>query len=180
MNALIPILGVIGLGLVTSNSSSSKKIKKSKVKKEDSKYDVKLNDQNILKYYSKDPIKLSTIPSIFDNFTDSYKKYYQESFIFIVPELAVSIWSDALILMQSQPDKYIAATKKDADVITKELLMKYASDVYWKEGLIPYIYGSPFFNVWTSTNYLIRIAYALLTDVDPNSNYAPGNIMTTF
>lgn len=190
MKSSLPLILIGVAALVYSKSNSSKKpsVKKEDVKEDTSDYedfpdeiDQKINEENIYKYYSKNPLYLNTVPAIFNDFDDTYKSYYdpngesgnEKAFILITPALAEQSWNYAKSLMINQPDLYPGNTPKSVDAITKEILLKFSPDVYWKEGLIPYAWATPFAYTWTSVNYLVKLAYAVINNL--HIDHAPGS-----
>lgn len=179
------IVGVAGLFL-----ANRKPIKSSLVSNKDtSKYEdfppdvnVKLNEENIYKYFSKTPILIKNIPAIYSDLNLNLQVYLdpqsefgnEKSYIFINPELAVQAWQFARTLLINYPTQFSGKTNKEAENVTKSILLKFAPDVYWSEGLIPYKYGSAFTYVWMSVTWLVRIAYADLNNL--NQDTIPASV----
>lgn len=190
MKSALPLL-VLGAAalLYSQNTKTSKKSSPKKDTSDDtSEYedfpmevDKKINEENIHKYYSKNPLYLNTVPAIFNDFNDVYKSYYdpqgqsgnENAYVLINPMLAEQAWNYAKILMINQPDIYSGKSAKDADLVTREILMKFSPDVYWKEGLTPYAWATPFAYVYASVSYLVRLAYAVINNLD--IIFAPGS-----
>ncbi len=189
---IAPTSLIIGLGgLFLINKSLNKPVStKSSIKSvEDNPYEefpknvnVKINEENIFKYYSKTPIFIKTIPDIFNDLSGNLKDYYdpnsefgnEKSFILINPDFAIKVWNYAKVLLINYPDKYSGKTAKDANLVNKEILLKFAPDVYWKEGFLPYAYHSIFFYVWVSVGFLVRVAYGMINNL--NQDFVPSGI----
>ena len=143
---------------------------------------VKLNDENIYKYFSKTPILIKNIPAIYSDLNLNLQVYLdpqsefgnEKSYVFINPELAVQAWQFARTLLINYPTQFSGKTNKEAGDVTKAILTKFAPDVYWAEKLAPYAYKSAFTYVWTSVTWLVRIAYADLNNL--NQDTIPANI----
>ena len=171
---------ILGAGLaVTLLSKPKTKVKK--VNNENPPLDApKINEENIYKYYSKDPVCIKDIPFIYTSLNDMLKDYYdpqsengiEKAYIYLQPDFASAIWSTLPILFEQG---YMGDDKLEADKTTKKVLIDLAGDVYWKEGLVPYIAYSPFYYVWVSVNYLIRISWVNYTKIN-DVNYVPGSI----
>lgn len=190
MKSTIPLLiGAFAL-LYSKSSKTSKKSsgKSSDSNKDTSEYedfpdevDKKINEENIYKYYSKNPLYLNTVPAIFNDFNDVYKSYYdpngqmgnEKAYLLINPVLAEQVWNYAKVLLINQPNVYNCKTGKEADLASKEIAIKFMPDVYWKEGLAPYAWGTPFQAVYVSINYLVRLACAVINNLD--IDFAPGS-----
>lgn len=185
MKSSLPLLliGAAALLYSKSNNSSKKSSQKDTSEYEDfpNEVDQKINEENIYKYYSKTPLYLNMVPAIFNDLDDTYKSYYdpkgdsgnEKAFILITPALAEQSWNYAKSLMINQPNLYPGNTQKSLDEITKEILLKFSPDVYWKEGLIPYAWATPFAYTWTSVNYLAKLAYAVINNL--HIDHAPGS-----
>lgn len=164
-----------------TSSKSTKTTKPSEDLYEDfpDEVDQKINEENIYKYFSKNPLYLNTVPAIFNEFNDVYKSYYdpnmgnKNAYVLINPMLAEQTWNYAKSLMINQPDVYSGKTGMEADKVAKEVLLKFSPDVFWKEGLTPYAWGTPFAYTYASINYLVRLAYAVINNL--NIDYAPGS-----
>lgn len=188
MKSAFPLLLIAGaLYLSQSGKSSSKKsTKDSKDSKEDSsqyedfpdEVDKKINEENIYKYFSKNPLYLNTVPIIFADLTDIYKSYYdpntgnKNAYLLINPDFAGQVWGYAMTHVPWKAD-VPNFTAMEADKVAKEILMKFSPDVYWKEGLTPYAWATPFAYTYASVNYLVRLAYAVINNL--NIDYAPGS-----
>ena len=179
------LLGAAAL-LYSKGGKTSSKSTKTDSNKDTSEYedfpneiDKKINEENIYKYVTKDPVYLNTVPAIFGDFNDEYKSYFdpkvgnEKAFILINPALAEQAWNYAKVLMINYPNMYSAKDGKEADKVSREIAIKFMPDVYWKEGLAPYGWGTPFQKVYVSINYLVRLAYAVINNL--NIDYAPGS-----
>ena len=187
MKLALPLVGLSAIYLLSQRVKPNS-LKSSKLKPVEDDEDLpdnintKINEENIFKYYSKSPILIKSIPFIFDDLNDDLKVYYdpqsefgnEKSYVFINSDLAKQVWGYAKTLLGNYPKEYSGKTNKEADVVTKAILLKFAPDVYWKEGLTPYIYQSAFWYVWASTTFLVRIAYADLNNL--NQNFVPALI----
>lgn len=185
MKSTLPLLlaGLGGLLFVSSSSKpSAKKVVSKKLPVEDPyeefppDVNVKINEDNIYNYFSKDPVYLKNIPDIWNDLNPNLKAYYtdwntEKSFIRINPVFAVKIYNYAKVLLINYPEKYTGENSKDAQLVTKEILLKFASDVYWKEDIHPYGYKSAFYYVWVSVTFLVRLAWANIND-----KWVPGEI----
>lgn len=124
--------------------------------------DRKKNDENILKYYAVTAQYIAENEPVFIALTPNLQKFVkdQEVFVMIPTEKTNEIYTLAeLILLQKyKAQKEIYNNMKIVDDITQELLQTLAADVYWKERLIPYQFGSPFQVVWSGTNELVKLA----------------------
>lgn len=172
MKNLLPLLGIGLAGVYLTNKKS--KTKSSSKNKDEIKYEdfpdnvnVKINEENIFKYYSKTPILIKDIPSIYSNLNLNLQVFLdnEKSYIYITPKLAEETWKHAKELLSNYSNQFSGKTIKDADVVTKSILLKFAPDVYWSEGLAPYVYKSAFSYVWISVNWLVRLAYADLNNL---------------
>lgn len=191
MKSALPLL-ILGAAALLY-SQNSKPVKKSTPKKDTSEEDTseypdfpdeidkKINEENIYKYYSKNPLYLNTVPAIFNDFDDIYKSYYdpkgqsgnENAYLLITPAFAEQAWNYAKVLMINQPNIYSGKNAKEADLVTREILMKFSPDVYWKEGLTPYAWATPFAYVYASVSYLVRLAYAVINGLP--IDHAPGS-----
>jgi hypothetical protein len=183
MKSSLPLLlaGLGGLLIVSSGKSPNKKaISKKSAEDPYEEFppdvNVKLNQDNIYHYYSSEPVWLKNIPEIFGDLNPNLIEYYnkwntEKSFIRINPVFAVQVYNYAKVLLINNPQKYIAKTSKEAEVLTKEILLKFSPDIYWKEGLIPYVYKSAFYYVWVSVTFLVLLAWANINDL-----WVPGEI----
>lgn len=189
MKSALPLLAIGAAALLYSRGgkASSKKSSK-KIEEDTSEYeklpdeiDQKINEENIYNYYNKNPLYLNNVPAIFNDLNDVYKSYYDpkgemgndQAYIMITPMLAEQAWNYAKVLMINQPEIYPGKTQKDRDLITKEILLKFSPNVYWKEGLAPYAWATPFYYVYRSVNYLVQLAYATINNLD--IDFAPGS-----
>lgn len=179
------IVGAIGAFFLNKKSPKSSTSSNKNVDKwEDFPPDVnvKINDENIFKYYSKTPTLIKNIPFIYSDLNLNLQVYLdpqsefgnEKSYVYITPELAQQAWGFAKTLLGNYPQQFSGKTNKEAEAVTKSILLKFAPDVYWSEGLIPYKYGSAFTYVWMSITWLVRIAYADLNNL--NQDFIPGNI----
>lgn len=179
------IVGVAGLFLANRKpAKSSSASNKDANTYEDFPADVnvKLNDENIYKYFSKTPILIKNIPAIYSDLNLNLQVYLdpqsefgnEKSYVYINPELAVQAWQFAKTLLINYPTQFSGKTNKEAGDVTKAILTKFAPDVYWAEKLAPYTYGSAFTYVWASVTWLVRIAYADLNNL--NQDTIPANI----
>lgn len=182
---MLPILGIGLAGLYLANKpKTSVKPKKDVEKYEDFPNDVnvKLNEENIFKYYSKNPTLIKNIPFIYTDLNLNLQVYLdpqsefgnEKSYVYITPELAQQAWGYAKTLLGNYPNEFSGKTNKEAEAVTKAILLKFAPDVYWSEGLIPYKWGSAFTYVWMSVTWLVRIAYADLNNL--NQDFIPASI----
>lgn len=176
-------LGALFLGKKPAKSSISNSNKDTSVYEDfPPDVNVKLNDENIYKYFSKTPILIKNIPAIYSDLNLNLQVYLdpqsefgnEKSYIFINPELAVQSWQFAKTLLINYPTQFSGKTNKEAENVTKSILLKFAPDVYWSEGLIPYKYGSAFTYVWMSITWLVRIAYADLNNL--NQDTIPASV----
>ncbi len=139
-----------------------------------------LNIKNVEKYYSNKAHLIIDVPYIYEDLTPELQKTYDpkqtpaysQSFIYINPEFAAEVWEMARFVASNgifQDGKIIKPTSKSlADPFTKTILEKLAPDVYWAEGMIPYKYQSPFYYVWISVNFLVRLAWATIQSAEGN------------
>ena len=182
----LPLLlaGLGGLYVLSSSKPAPKKAAK-KVEQEDPyeefppDVNVKINEENIVNYFSKDPVWLKNMPEIFEDLTPALLDYYtnwntDKSFVRINPVFAVKAYNYAKVLLINNPQKYTAKTTKDAQVVAKEILLKFSPDIYWKEGFLPYNYKSAFFYVWVSVVFLVKLAWANANEL--GQTYAPSGI----
>jgi len=182
----LPLLlaGLGGLYVLSSSKPVPKKAPK-KVEQEDPyeefppDVNVKINEENIWNYFSKDPVWLKNVPEIFGDLTPALLDYYtnwntDKTFVRINPVFAVKAYNYAKVLLLNNPQKYTAKTTKEAEAVTKEILLKFAPDIYWKEGMIPYLYQSAFYYVWISVTFLVKLAWANVNGL--NQDFAPSGI----
>lgn len=190
MNLLLPFAAAAGLLIVfnskktsTSSRSSSNTGKKpypeAPVTPSDEDYEdfpdtvnKEQNVKNAEKYFSDKQYYLTEIPSIYSDLAPELQKIYDpkqtpaysKSYVYINPEFAADVWEEAKFVAGNgimQDGKIIKPTSRSlADPFTKVILQKLAPDIYWAEGMIPYTYQSPFYYIWSSVNYLTRIAWA--------------------
>ena len=185
MKSTLPLL-LAGLGGLLFVSSSSKPTVKKAVSKKPPVEDpyeefppdvnVKINEENIYNYFSKDPVYLKNIPDIWNDLNPDLKAYYtnwntEKSFIRINPVFAVKVYNYAKVLLINYPEQYTGENSKDAQLVTQDILLKFAPDVYWKEDISPYDYKSAFYYVWVSVTFLVRLAWANIND-----KWVPGEI----
>jgi hypothetical protein len=188
MKSTLPLLlaGLGGLLFVSSSSKPSAKKSVSKKPPAEDPYEefppdvnVKINEENIYNYFSKDPVWLKNIPDIWNDLNPNLIEYYtnwntEKSFIKINPVFAVKVYNYAKVLLLNNSQKYTAKTTKEAEVLTKEILLKFAPDIYWKEGLIPYVYQSAFYYVWVSVTFLVKLAWVDINGL--SETFAPSEI----
>lgn len=163
MKALL-LLGAAALFLATQ--SSAKPIKKSSSVKNTYKgfneEDIKKNNDNIMKYLAKEAQYISEIEPIYSVLTPNLQKFVteQEIAVMIPAEKTNELYQFAEVTLDQKykPQKGIYDNLKIVDDITQELLMLLVSDVYWKERLVPYQFGSPFQVIWSGTNELVKLA----------------------
>lgn len=188
MKSTLPLL-LAGLGGLLFVSSSSKPATKKAVSKKPPVEDpyeefppdvnVKINEENIYNYFSKEPVWIKNIPEIWNDLNPKLIEYYTNwnteiSFIKINPVFAVKVYNYAKVLLINYPEQYTGKTSKDAQLVAKEILLKFAPDVYWKEGLTPYAYQSAFYYVWVSVAFLVKLAWANVNNLSPD--YAPSEM----
>lgn len=190
MKSSLPLLlaGLGGLLIVSSGKSPNKKAISKKPAEDPYEefppdVNVKLNQDNIYHYYSSEPVWLKNIPEIYNDLNLNLAVYYdpkvgtQNPFVLINPVFAVQVYNYAKVLLLQNPGKYNikdSASKKEAEALTKEILLKFAPDIYWKEGLIPYLYKSAFYYVWVSVTFLVLVAWANINN--KNEIFAPSGI----
>jgi hypothetical protein len=188
MKSTLPLLlaGLGGLIFISSSSKPSTKKSVSKKPPAEDPYeefppdvDVKINEENIYNYFSKDPVWLKNIPEIWNDLTPQLIEYYTNwnteiSFIKINPVFAVKAYNYAKVLLINYPEKYTGKTSKDAQAVGKEILLKFSPDIYWKEGLNPYAYQSTFYYVWVSVAFLVKLAWANFNNLSPD--FAPSEM----
>ncbi len=182
---MLPILGIGLAGLYLANKpKTSAKVKKDVEKYEDFPDDVniKINEENIFKYFSKTPTLIKNIPGIFSELNLNLQVYLdpqsefgnEKSYVYITPELATQAFQFARTLLINYPNQFSGKTNMEAGEVAKAILTKFAPDVYWAEKLAPYTYGSPFTYVWMSVVWLVRIAYADVNNL--NQDFIPANV----
>jgi hypothetical protein len=182
------IVGAIGAFFLTKKSPKTTS-SSSNSNKDTSEYehfpddiDVKINEENIYKYYSKTPTLIKNIPFIYSDLNLNLQVYLdpqsefgnEKAYVYITPELASQTWGYAKTLLGNYPNQYSGKTDKEASDVARAILIKFAPDVYWQEGLDPYKYGSAFTYVFSSVRWLVRIAYADLNNL--NQDTIPANI----
>lgn len=163
MNPLL-LLGAAAIFLATQ--SSGKPVKKASSVKNTYKgfnqEDIKRNNENILKYYAPVAQYIGEIEPIYSVLTPNLLNFVknEELFVMIPTEKANELYQFAEITLNQKykTQKGIYDDSKIVDDITQELLTLLAADVYWKERLVPYQFGSPFQVVWSGTNEIVKLA----------------------
>lgn len=194
MNKSLLMGGAAVLGLVVL--SKKNKTKPSKISEEIEDDDIMINEENITHYFSTDPVYIKDIPSIYGELSTELQKYvnteyvYGEddnysvkpikgAFVYVNEDTAVAIWDSAIYHLLQNPNKYYhpwnsSKNPKEFSEFVNKVLKDAVPDVYWKEGLAPYTYKSPFWYVWVSAKYLIKFAKIVALKEDWIT--APGNI----
>lgn len=156
-----PLLALLG-GAVLLGSQSSKPTSVKKTYKHLDPAAKEANEEAIIKYFSSEPLYVKDVEDIMTVLTDVLKNEIIESGVSVNIPLDRALFlfdgSEIVISEKYKDKKEIANDSKLVDSITKEVLTRFASDVYWKEGLTPYLHGSPFQQVWSSVNRLVEIA----------------------
>jgi hypothetical protein len=159
----LPLIA-LGVGALLWGSQSPKPVSVKKTYKNLDAATIKANEEAIIKYYSSEPLYVKDISDIMNLLTPSLQKEIQDGgndiYVYLPLDNALFFYEAANIILDEKykGQKGIINDSKKLDVITKDVLTKFANDVYWKEGLIPYNAGTPFFHVWTGVNTLVQIA----------------------
>lgn len=180
---LLPLAAVAGVFFLfsqkrktTSLKSSSKSSENANVPSDDNgdedfpdSVNKELNSKNIEPYFMIKPYTLPEIPYIFDDLTPVIQKVYQtpaysQAFLYLDKEFAGEVWEYAKFLADKGiiKDGFLIrpVTKAQAGIFTKEILQKFAPNVYWADGLTPYAFESQFYYVWASVSFLARLAWS--------------------
>ena len=177
MNKKTILLGGVLLALYLASSKPKKVIKKEQLDE-----GIMINEENIGHYFIKPPVYLKDIPEIYTKLPADLQVYYNPSnpnstdgaWVYLNSDTAIAAWDAAIYYLKEKGNIYSGKTRQEADKLTGVILQSIAPDVYWKEGLMPYVYKSQFWYVWVSVQYLVMIAYAALYNLDPLE--APGKI----
>lgn len=117
----------------------------------------------------------------------------EKAYVYLSPTTATKIWDLAIYYFTDNPSKWGLVKKDDffsiqnkvggvetpgtLDNLTAKILHDVMPDIYWKEGLMPYVYKSKFWYVWVSAKYLVSFAQALVAgDLGENWFNIPGDI----
>lgn len=173
---------LLGGGALALWLASSSKPKKSTVSKEQVDDNIMINEENIGHYFVKPPVYIKDIPEIYKELTPDLQAYYDPetqwgtdgAWVYLNSDTALAAWDAAKYYLTEKSNVYSGKTKQEADKLTGVILQDIAPDVYWKEGLMPYVYKSQFWYVWISVQYLVMIAYASLLQ-SPHEQ-APGKL----
>src|SRR5574338_569375 len=162
MKKALPLLAILG-GVLLIGSQSSTKSSNYKGTYKNLNESAKIaNEEAILKYYSPELVYIKDIEPIMSVLTPSLQQNVIEdgNSIMIPIDRAIFFYEGAELIISEKYKgiKGLINDPKKIDAITKDVLTRFANDVYWKEGLIPYSPGSPFQLVWTSVNRLVELA----------------------
>lgn len=159
----LPLIA-LGVGALLLGSQTSKPTSVKKTYKNLDSVATKANEEAVAKYYSNTPLYIKDIPDIMSLLTPNLQKEIQDKgediYVYLPLDKALFFFDGAEIILDEKykNQKGIINDAKKVDAITKDVLTRFANDVYWKEGLVPYNMGSSFFHVWTGTNRLVEIA----------------------
>lgn len=163
MKNVLPIAllaGVVLLGSSKKKAVASSGAPKSQYEKLDPKL-KKENEEAIKKFYQSPAILIKDIPLIYDVLTSNLQEFVtkEEIAVMIPLDKAYEIfeYAQVVIMQEYKTQKGIADNAKLVDDITKKVLEVLMSDVYWKEKIIPYQFGSMFHVVWTSATELVKL-----------------------
>lgn len=158
----IPLIALLA-GAVLLTSSKKKATASTSTSKYE-KLDPKLkkeNEEAIKKFYQSPPILIKDISLIYDVLVPSLKEYVtkEEVSIMIPLDKAYEVfeYAQVIIMQDYKSQKEIADNANLVDDITKKVLETLMSDVYWKEKILPYQFGSMFHVVWTSATELVKL-----------------------
>lgn len=164
MKNVLPIALLAGVVLLGSGSKKKAVASTSAPKSQYEKLDPKLkkeNEEAIKKFYQSPSILIKDIPLIYDVLVPSLKEYVtkEEVGVMIPLDKAYEVfeYAQVVIMQDYKTQKEIADSAKLVDDITKKVLEVLMSDVYWKEKILPYQFGSMFHVVWTSATELVKL-----------------------